>query len=39
MSSKEPVKNGGEVIYEVFHIFNCGFDFKLAMIITEINAI
>ena len=39
MSSKETVKNGCEVIYEVFHILNCGFDFKLAMIIVEINAI
>ena len=25
MSSNEPVKNGCEVIYEMFHILNCGF--------------
>ena len=25
MSSNEPVKNGCEVIYEIFHIVNCGF--------------
>ena len=29
MSSNEPVKNGGEVIYEMFHILNCGFEIKL----------
>ena len=28
MSSNEPVKNGCEVIYEMFHILNCGF-FKI----------
>ena len=35
MSSNEPMKNGCEVIYEMFHILNCGFDFmavKTAMI-------
>ena len=26
MSSNEPVKNGCEVIYEMFHILNCGFE-------------
>ena len=26
VSSKEPVKNGCEVIYEMFHILNCGFE-------------
>ena len=25
VSSKEPVKNGREVIYEMFHKLNCGF--------------
>ena len=25
MSSNEPVKNGCDVIYEMFHILNCGF--------------
>ena len=28
MSSNEPVKNGCEVIYEMFHILNCGFEIK-----------
>ena len=31
--SNEPVKNGCEVIYEMFHISNCGFEIKWAMII------
>ena len=26
MSSNEPAKNGCEVIYEMFHILNCGFE-------------
>ena len=26
VSSNEPVKNGCEVIYEMFHIVNCGFE-------------
>ena len=26
VSSNEPVKNGREVIYEIFHILNCGFE-------------
>ena len=26
MSSNEPVNNGCEVIYEMFHILNCGFE-------------
>ena len=26
MSSNEPVKNGCEVIHEMFHILNCGFE-------------
>ena len=26
MSSNEPVKNRCEVIYEMFHILNCGFE-------------
>jgi len=25
VSSNEPVKNGCEVIYEMFHMLNCGF--------------
>ena len=29
VSSNEPVKNGREVIYEMFHILNCGFDHRL----------
>ena len=29
VSSNEPVKNGCEVIYEMFHILNCGFDHRL----------
>ena len=28
VSSNEPVKNGCEVIYEMFHILNCGFEIK-----------
>ena len=28
VSSNEPVKNGCEVIYEMFHILNCGFEMK-----------
>ena len=28
VSSNEPVKNGYEVIYEMFHILNCGFEIK-----------
>ena len=28
VSSNEPVKNGCEVIYEMFHISNCGFEIK-----------
>ena len=28
MSSNEPVKNGCEVIYEMFHILNCRFEMK-----------
>ena len=28
MSSNEPVKNGCEVIHEMFHILNCGFETK-----------
>ena len=39
VSSNEPVKNGGEVIYEMFHILNCGFEIKEAMIIAVMNAI
>ena len=27
-SSNEPVKNGCEVIYEMFHILNCGLEIK-----------
>ena len=26
MTSNEPAKNGCEVIYEMFHILNCGFE-------------
>ena len=39
MSSDEPVKNGCEVIYEMFRILNCGLEIKLAMIFTVMNAI
>ena len=39
MSSNEPVKNGCEVIYEMFHILNWGFEIKKAMIIAVLNAI
>ena len=28
VSSNEPVKNGCEEIYEMFHIVNCGFEIK-----------
>ena len=28
VSSNEPVKNGCEVIYEMFHILKCGFEIK-----------
>ena len=28
VSSNEPVKNGCEVMYEMFHILNCGFEIK-----------
>ena len=35
----EPVKNGCEVIYEMFHILNCGFEITWAMIIAVMNAI
>ena len=28
VSSNEPVNNGIEVIYEMFHILNCGFEIK-----------
>ena len=38
MSSNEPVKNGCKVIYEVFHILNCGLEIKSAMIIAVMNA-
>ena len=34
MSSKEPVNNGCEVIHEMFHILNCGFEIKRAMMQT-----
>ena len=36
VSSNEPVKNGCEVICEMFHILNCGFEIKWAMIIAVI---
>ena len=39
MSSNEPVRNGCEVIYEIFHKLNCGFAIKQAMIIAVMNAI
>ena len=39
MSSNGPVRKGGEVIYEMFHILNCGFEIKSAMIIAVMNAI
>ena len=39
MSSSDPVRNGCEVIYEIFHMLNCGFEIKYAMIIAVMNAI
>ena len=39
MSSNESVKNGCEMIYEMFHILNGGFEIKQAMIIAVMNAI
>ena len=39
VSSNEPVKNGCEVIYEMFDILNCGFEIKWAMIVAVVNAI
>ena len=39
VSSNELVKNGCEVIYEMIHILNCGFEIKKAMIIAVMNAI
>ena len=38
MSFNEPVKNGCEVIYEMFHILNWGFEIKSAVIIAIMNA-
>ena len=32
VSSNEPVKNGCEVIYEIFHILNCGFEVEYVLI-------
>ena len=32
MGSNEPVRNECEVIYEMFHILNCGFEIKYAII-------
>ena len=34
VSSNEPVKNGCEVIYEMFHILNCRFEMKHFIIIS-----
>ena len=31
-SSNEPVKNGCDMIHEMFHILNCRFEIKYAMI-------
>ena len=39
MTSNEPVKNGCEVIFEMFHILNCGFEIKEAMIIAVMDTI
>ena len=36
MSSNEPVKNGCEVIYEMFHILNCGFEIRNISYITSV---
>ena len=38
VSSNEPVKNGCEVIYEMFDILNCEFEIKWAMIIAVMSA-
>ena len=39
MGPKEPVRNECEVIYEIFHILNCGCEIKQAMILAVVNAI
>ena len=39
VGSKEPVRNEYEVTYEMFHIYNCGFEIKWAMILAVMNAI
>ena len=38
MSYNEPGRNECEVIYEIFHILNCGFEIKYAMIFAVMNA-
>ena len=35
MTSNEPVKNGCEVTYEMFHILNCGFEMVIAHLISS----
>ena len=39
VSSNEPVRNECEVLYEMFHTLNCGFEIKLAMIFAVMNAV
>ena len=38
MSSNDPVKNGCEVICEMFHILNCGLEIKEAMIVMHMQS-
>ena len=37
MSSNEPVKNGCELIHEMFHILNCEFDLKIKISNSQFN--
>ena len=37
MGYNDPVRDKCEVIYEIFHILNCGFEIKHAMIIAVMN--
>ena len=39
MSSNEPMRGGCEVIYEIYHMLNCGFEIKYALIIAVMNAV
>ena len=37
MGYNDPMRDKCEVIYEIFHILNCGFEIKYAMIIAVMN--